>query len=137
MHHHAARSTELVLLLLLATLWGASYSFIRIAVETLPPLTLMACRTVIAAGLLLVFLSWRGHRLPRTRSTWRQFAVQALLNSVVPFTLLAWAQQEVEAGLATILNVQARPSTAATSVTCTRQRRRPVPCCAAQRCWCP
>lgn len=34
----------------------------------------------------------------------RRFFVQALLNSVVPFTLIAWAQQSVEAGLATILN---------------------------------
>jgi len=42
--------------------------------------------------------------LPRDPGTWRNFLVQALLNSVVPFTLIAWGQQVVEAGLATILN---------------------------------
>ncbi|MEX3946108.1 hypothetical protein AB4Y44_42895, partial [Paraburkholderia sp. BR10937] len=31
-------------------------------------------------------------------------ALQALLNSVIPFTLIAWAERSVEAGLATILN---------------------------------
>jgi drug/metabolite transporter (DMT)-like permease len=35
---------------------------------------------------------------------WRRFFVQALLNSVVPFTLIAWAERSVPAGVATILN---------------------------------
>ena len=43
---HPAR--ELALLLALATLWGASYSFIRIGVATIPPVTLIAARTLIA-----------------------------------------------------------------------------------------
>jgi drug/metabolite transporter (DMT)-like permease len=104
MQHPTPRLTELALLLVLATLWGASYAFIRVAVESIPPVTLMAGRTLIAAGLLAAFLHQRGIRLPRTRSAWRQFAVQAVLNSVLPFTLLAWALREVEAGLAAILN---------------------------------
>ena len=45
-----------------------------------------------------------GLRLPRDRRTWGRFLVQACLNSVVPFTLIAWAQQTTDAGLATILN---------------------------------
>jgi drug/metabolite transporter (DMT)-like permease len=42
--------------------------------------------------------------MPRDPTVWRRFFVQALLNSVVPFTLIAWAERSVEAGLATILN---------------------------------
>jgi len=42
--------------------------------------------------------------LPHELRAWRRFLVQALLNSVLPFTLIAWAEQSVEAGLATILN---------------------------------
>lgn len=42
--------------------------------------------------------------MPRDPAVWRRFVVQALLNSVVPFTLIAWAERSVEAGLATILN---------------------------------
>jgi drug/metabolite transporter (DMT)-like permease len=104
MQHRSARVTELALLLVLATLWGASYAFIRIAVQSIPPLTLMAARTLIAAGLLAALLHVRRVPLPRTRAAWQQFAVQAALNSVLPFTLLAWAQREVGAGLAAILN---------------------------------
>jgi drug/metabolite transporter (DMT)-like permease len=45
-----------------------------------------------------------GVSFPRDGASWRAFAFQALLNSVVPFTLIAWGQKVVEAGLATILN---------------------------------
>ena len=93
-----------MLLIALATLWGASYSFIRVGVETIPPVTLIAARTLIAAALLLAVMAAWHVPLPRDAGTWRDFAVQALLNSVIPFTLIAWGQQVVEAGLATILN---------------------------------
>lgn len=100
----ARRFTDLALLLVLATLWGGSYSFIRVGVETIPPLTLIAARTLLAGAILLIVIRWRGLRLPRDMATWRLFLVQACLNSVVPFTLIAWAERSVEAGLATILS---------------------------------
>jgi drug/metabolite transporter (DMT)-like permease len=95
---------ELVLLLTLSTLWGASYSFIKISVETIPPVTLIAVRTLIAGAILLAVIRWRGLSFPAHAVTWRRFIFQACLNSVVPFTLIAWAQQSTDAALATILN---------------------------------
>jgi drug/metabolite transporter (DMT)-like permease len=97
------RAREYALLLALATLWGASYTFIRIGVATIPPVTLIAARTLIGGALLFALLAARGIVMPRDTATWRRFMVQALLNSVVPFTLIAWAEETVEAGLATIL----------------------------------
>ncbi|HEX2135466.1 MAG TPA: EamA family transporter [Microvirga sp.] len=95
---------EIALLGILATLWGASYSFIKLGVETIPPVTLIAARTAIAGALLLAVMQARGIAMPRDAATWRRFAVQSCLNSVVPFTLIAWAERTVDAGLATILN---------------------------------
>ena len=95
---------ELILLLVLSTLWGASYTFIKIGVQTIPPVTLIAARTLIAGSILLVIIRWRGLSLPGDGGTWRRFLIQACLNSVVPFTLIAWAEQSTNAGLATILN---------------------------------
>ena len=95
---------ELALLGILATLWGASYSFIKVGVETIPPVTLIAARTLIAGTLLLIVMRARGLTLPRDRATWLRFLFQACLNSVIPFTLIAWAERTVDAGLATILN---------------------------------
>src|SRR5262245_46236889 len=95
---------EHVLLLVLATLWGASYSLIKVGVETIPPVSLIAGRTLIAAALLLGVARWRGIRFPRDRETWRRFFIQACLNSTIPFTLIAWGERRLNAGLATVLN---------------------------------
>ncbi len=95
---------ELLLLFVLATLWGGSYTFIKLGVATIPPVTLIAGRTLIAGVLLLVIMAWRGVRMPKDAATWRRFLFQACLNSVIPWTLIAWAERSVDAGLATILN---------------------------------
>ena len=101
----ASMATELALLLAaLATLWGASYTFIKTGVETIPPVTFIAARTLIAGLLLLFVLKLRGLSLPRDPASWRLFATQAAINSVLPFTLIAWAELTVDAGLAAILN---------------------------------
>jgi len=97
-------TVELALLLLLATLWGGSYTFIKLGVATIAPISLIAARTAIAGLLLLIIMRWRGVRLPRDLPTWRRFLFQACLNSVIPWTLIAWGERLVDAGLATILN---------------------------------
>lgn len=98
---------ELALLLALATLWGASYTFIRIGVETIPPVTFIAARTIIAGAILFGIIKMRGLSLPKDAATWWRFLFQACLNSVIPFMLIAWGERSVEAGLATILNSMA------------------------------
>lgn len=100
-------ATNLVLLVLLATLWGAAYTLVKIGVETIPPLTLISGRTLIAGGILLAIMRLRGITLPRDPAVWKRFMIQACLNSVVPFTLIAYAETHVGAGLATILGSNA------------------------------
>src|SRR4051794_25441834 len=46
----------------------------------------------------------RGIRMPTDAATWQRFAFQAVLNSVIPWTLIAWGERHVDAALATILN---------------------------------
>jgi len=97
-------ATDLLLLLTLATLWGASYTLIKVGVETISPVTFIAVRTLVAGLILVAALRLRGLKLPTDRQTWKLFTVQACLNSAVPFTLIAWAEQTTDAGLATILS---------------------------------
>ncbi|HVT55594.1 MAG TPA: EamA family transporter [Xanthobacteraceae bacterium] len=94
---------ELWLLLALSALWGASFTFIKIGIETIPPLTLIAARTLIAAAFLFTVMKWRGLSLPKDGANWRRFLVQTCLNSVIPFTLIAWGELTTDAALATIL----------------------------------
>ena len=95
---------ELLLLGLLALLWGSSYLLIRVALDGLPPVTLIALRVSLAAVVLLAVVRWQGHRLPRDLTSWRAFFVQSLLNATAAWTLLAWGQLYVDSGLAGVLN---------------------------------
>jgi drug/metabolite transporter (DMT)-like permease len=96
--------TEYLLLLLLSTLWGSSFTFMKLAVETIPPLTMIAIRGVIAAVCLYVIMRLRGLELPRTLKAWQAFATQGALSIVLPFVLIAWGIQYVDATLGVILN---------------------------------
>ena len=77
---------------------------IKAGVATIPPITLIAARTGIAGALLLAIMCFRGIRMPRDAATWRRFLFQACLNSVIPWTMIAWGERSLDAGLATILN---------------------------------
>lgn len=97
-------ATEYALLMLVATLWGASYVWVKIGLATIPPLTLMTVRVIIAGALLLSVLHWRKVEIPRDPAIWRIYARQGLLSMALPFALVAWGQQWVDAGPAAILN---------------------------------
>jgi drug/metabolite transporter (DMT)-like permease len=95
---------EWSLLLTLSALWGGSFFFYKVLVGELPVLTIVLGRVGIAAALMqLATLSGRDH-VPFTAQPWRQFAVMALLNNVVPFSLIAFAEKHIPSGLASILN---------------------------------
>lgn len=98
------RGLEIGLLALLALLWGSSYLLIKIAVLTIPPVTLIAMRVAIAAVFLSAVMIGTGERLPKDWRTWRMLLVQAVLNSIGAWTVLAWGQQYVDSGLASVLN---------------------------------
>jgi drug/metabolite transporter (DMT)-like permease len=94
------------MLLLLAALWGASYLFIKVAVEDIPPAPMMAVRTLLAAAILLGYLAWRlgaTRALADLRTAWRHCAVLGVLNAAVPFWLIAWGEQHIDSGLAAVV----------------------------------
>lgn len=96
--------TELSFLALLALLWGSSYLFIKVAVAEIPPVTLIALRVLGAAIFLLFVMGARSEKLPRDPRTWRMLLMQSVFNSIGAWTVLAWGQQYVESGLASVLN---------------------------------
>ncbi|WP_298863053.1 DMT family transporter [uncultured Sulfitobacter sp.] len=92
------------LLALLATLWGASFLSIRIALDEVPPLTAVAHRVGWATLVLWVYVIVRRMPLPRGRAVWIGFAGMGLLNNVIPFSLMAWGQLYIPSGLTSIFN---------------------------------
>ena len=95
---------ELLLLGVLACLWGSSYLLIKVALATIPPVTLMAIRVTLAALFLLVVMRVRSELLPTDSRSWCDLFVQSLLNSSVAWLVLAWGAQYVPSGMAGVLN---------------------------------
>ncbi len=93
-----------LLLLFLSLIWGSSFYFIGEGVKSVPPLTLVFYRIFFAGLALYLVLLWLRRRLPKKLDFWIKVSVMALLNNIVPFTLIAWGQQTISGGLASILN---------------------------------
>ena len=95
--------TYLTLLLSLGAIWGASFMFIEIALDDLEPTTLMAGRCLVAVLFLLAIMAATGTLGRLRRAGWYVFAL-GVINSALPFTLIAWGQQYVDSGVAAIGN---------------------------------
>lgn len=93
---------QLTALFALAAIWGASYIFIRIAVEPIGPVMLMFIRVALSGLILLGYARLRRQKLS-IRGHWRQFIVLGFLGSALPFTLIAWAELTVTGSMAAIL----------------------------------
>lgn len=90
-------------LLLLGALWGGSFFFARIAVAEIPPLALVLYRVSIAALVLHVWLRLRNISFAPAIARSASFLGLALLNNVIPFSLIFSGQTEIGAGLASVL----------------------------------
>jgi drug/metabolite transporter (DMT)-like permease len=93
-----------LLLLLLASLWGPSFLFIKVAVADIPPVTMVLGRVGIGAVVLFIFLRLQGSRLPGRGPIWKHLAVVALVHNAIPFILFSWGEQYIDSALAAILN---------------------------------
>lgn len=98
------RNRDWILLILLSILWGGTFFFVVIALREVPPLTLVFARCLIAALALVPVLLLLGFKFPTTRAAWRDFAVMAMINNVIPFGLIFYGQLVVPSGLAAVLN---------------------------------
>lgn len=99
----AAGWYQIALLVLLAAIWSSSFMFIKIGVATIPPATMVACRMLLAAIILLAYVRVQGHRIPLTMAAWSTFAFVGVVGNVIPFWLISWGEIVVDSGLAAIL----------------------------------
>ena len=90
--------------ILLAAIWSSSFLWIKIAIQELSPILLVALRTLLGAlvGILAIFITRTS--LPRLRSVWIALAVLGLTNIAVPFVLISWGEQSIDSAVASILN---------------------------------
>lgn len=92
------------MLILLSALWGGSFFLVEIALEDVPPFTLVFFRVFLAALTLHLVVLISGKRMPLDGKLWLAFFGMGLLNNAIPFSLIFWGQTTITGGLAAILN---------------------------------
>ena len=97
---------EVVLLLTLASIWGASFLFIKLGVEEVEPAVVVLGRIAVGFGVLVPLVLARGVR-PDVRAMWVPFLVLGTLNNAVPYWLLAFAETRIDSGLAAVIQAAA------------------------------
>ncbi len=95
------------LLAIVAAIWGASYLFIKVAVDEVEPAAMMFFRLVLAVAVLVPVLMWRAgarQAVSEMRATGGRVFGVGFLNAALPFTLIAWGEQYIDSGIAAIAN---------------------------------
>ena len=95
------------MLFFLAAVWGASYLFIKVAVEDIEPAPMMAVRRSARPLPLLAYLVWRlGCDDARSRTCVRPGGtalVLGVINAALPFWLIAWGEKHIDSSVAAVL----------------------------------
>ncbi|MBO9123736.1 MULTISPECIES: DMT family transporter [unclassified Rhizobium] len=91
----------------LALLWGASFLFIKVALDGLSPGQIMMARLVLGATFLAVVMKVTKRRWPREPSVVLALLLISVFACVLPFLLYAWAGQFLPSGLSSIYNATA------------------------------
>ena len=94
---------DYALLLALACCWSSTYPLTKIGLGSIPPITFISARSLIAAFFLLAVLRVRGIPMPTDARAWKLFAFQQTINSTFPFLIITWAQQYVPAASTVVL----------------------------------
>ena len=95
--------SDYVLLVTLALIWGGSFPLIKVAVETIPAVSLTALRLSLGAALLVVVAIVAGQRLQANAKLWVGICLAAFFGNALPFTLISWGEEVIDSGLAAIL----------------------------------
>jgi drug/metabolite transporter (DMT)-like permease len=99
-----ATRADWIIFLALGFMWGSSYLFIKLAVDSFGTFTLIALRLLIGAAFLWIVLRASRTALPRERRVYGHLIVMSVINIAIPFFLITWAEQSVDSALAAILN---------------------------------
>ena len=86
--------------MVLVALWGSSFLFTAISVDTVEPISVVFYRLVLGALVLALVVFARGQSFPRSARVWGGFLLMAIAGNALPFFLISWGQQTIDSGVA-------------------------------------
>jgi drug/metabolite transporter (DMT)-like permease len=90
--------------ILLGTIWSSSFLWIKIAVQEVGPITLVAFRVLFGLLFTLVVILFQRTPLPRTFREWFPILLLGISNVAIPFFLISWGEQAIDSAVAAILD---------------------------------
>jgi len=96
-------AADYALLFTLAAIWGGSFTFIKMGVDTVPAATTTFCRLVVASAVMLAIAAYKGERWPSGGRLWAIILATSITGNALPFTLISWGEERIDSGLAAIL----------------------------------
>jgi drug/metabolite transporter (DMT)-like permease len=93
----------LVVLVVLGGLFGSAFLYMKVLVDEIAPIEIVAGRLFLGALVVFVIIAVRGKTLNFDPATIGKISLLALLDSVIPFTLIAWSETKIDSGVASVL----------------------------------
>jgi drug/metabolite transporter (DMT)-like permease len=93
-----------LIFLLLGAIWSSSFMWIKIALQEVGPITLVAFRASFGLIFGIVVILIQRVRFPRSLKTWSALLLLGLTNVAIPFFLISWGEQSIDSGVASILD---------------------------------
>jgi drug/metabolite transporter (DMT)-like permease len=98
------KSKHWLVFILLGAIWSSSFMWIKIAVQELGPLTLVAFRVLFGLSFGIVMILVQRVQWPRTLREWIPLLLLGITNIAVPFFLISWGEQSIDSAVASILD---------------------------------
>jgi len=90
--------------ILLGAIWSSSFLWIKIAVQEISPITLVAFRVLFGLLFSIVVILIQRVQIPRDFKTWLPFIILGITNVAIPFFLISWGEQVIDSAVAAILD---------------------------------
>jgi drug/metabolite transporter (DMT)-like permease len=90
--------------LLLGAIWSSSFMWIKIAVQEVGPITLVAFRVLFGLLFGVVVILFQRAQLPRSFKEWSPLLLLGVTNVAIPFFLISWGEQSIDSAVAAILD---------------------------------
>ena len=89
---------------MLGAIWSSSFLWIKIAVQEVGPITLVAFRVLFGLLFGLTVILIQRPKLPGTLREWTPVLVLGIVNVAIPFFLISWGEQTIDSAVAAILD---------------------------------
>ena len=94
---------KVIVWLILCSIWGTTWLFIKVGLKDLPPLSFASLRFIIAVIVVGAIIYFKKIPLPKNKDEWKLLAVTGVLQFSINYSLVFWSELYIPSGLAAVL----------------------------------